>query len=231
MRNSTVNGSLNQLLSMSNGGRALVAISPIAFNNPFWIEKDKRRAMMEKNAAGIYFTTKYTNAVATMAGYAPIIRYAEVLLTYAEAIIRAGGTVEEALPYLNKVRNRSLMDPDADAYTADSFADTKAFMRAVLNERRIEFLGEGRRWEDIHRLLLDPDFSTGGIPAKAHRITITDVLIKNGTPVYVIGGEVPADALKTIPAIPYSDRRCVWPIPESTTTRNQTMYSQQNAGW
>jgi hypothetical protein len=231
MRNSTVNGSLNQLLTMSNGGRALVAISPIAYNNPYWIANDKRRDMMERNTAGIYFTTKYANAVATMSGYAPIIRYAEVLLTYAEAIIRDGGTVAEALPYLNAVRNRSLQDAAADAYTASKFADNKEFMRALLNERRIEFLGEGRRWEDIHRLLLDPDYTTGGIPAKAHRITITDVLIPAGTPVYVIGGEVPAAALTTIPAIPYSDRRCVWPIPESTTTRNPTLHSQQNEGW
>ena len=231
MRNATVNGSLNQLYTMSNGGRALVAVSPIAYNNKYWIENDKRRDMLERNAAGLYFTTKYNNAVAEMNSYAPIIRYAEVLLTYAEAIIRDGGSVADALPYLNVVRNRSLENPTADAYTASSFADTKAFMNALLNERRIEFLAEGRRWEDIHRLLLDPDYSTGGIPAKAHRITITDVLIPGGIPVYVIGGEVPADALETIPAIPYSDRRCVFPIPESSTTRNPTLYSQQNEGW
>lgn len=231
MRNSTVNGSLNQLLSMSNGGRALVAISPIGYNNPYWIANDKRRDMMERNTAGLYFSTKYVKEVATMSGYAPLIRYAEVLLTYAEAIIRDGGAVADALPYLNAVRNRALKDLGADAYTTSKFTDTKAFMMALLAERRIEFLAEGRRWEDIHRLLLDPDYSTGGIPAKAHRITITDVLIPGGTPVYVIGGEVPADALKTIPAIPYNDRRCVWPIPESTTTRNPTLKAQQNAGW
>jgi len=234
MRNSSVNGSLNQMYSLSNGGRALVAISPIAYNNKYWIANDKRRDMMEKNASGLYFTTKYNNAVATMAGYAPIIRYAEVLLNYAEAIIRDGGTVADALPYLNAVRNRSLKDPTADAYTASKFADTKEFMRALLNERRIEFLAEGRRWEDIHRLLLDPDYSTGGIPAKAHRLTITDVLkpaSPGGTPVYIIGGDVPAAALTTIPFIPYSDRRCVWPIPESTTVRNPTLHDQQNEGW
>jgi hypothetical protein len=229
MRNATVNGSLNQLLTMSGGGRALVAVSPIGYNNPYWLAADKRRDMFEINGAGLYFTTKYNNSVAEMSSYAPIIRYAEVLLTYAEAIIRSGGTVEEALPYLNAVRNRSLENPSADAYTG--FADTKAFMTALLAERRIEFIAEGRRWEDIHRLLLDPDYSTGGVPAKAHRITITDVLIPGGTPVYVVGGEVPAAALTTIPAIPYSDRRCVWPIPEATTTRNPTLHSQQNEGW
>ena len=233
MRNSSTNGSLNTMFTVaSRGARGLVAVSPIGYNNPFWIANDKRRDMLELDAKGeLYYTQKYVKDLAARSAYAPIIRYAEVLLNYAEAIIRGGGAVADALPYLNAVRNRSLKDVAADAYVAGDFADTKELMNALLGERRIEFLAEGRRWEDIHRLLLDTDYTTGGIPAKAH-VTNTRALIQATppVPVYVIGGATPAAAL-TLAAIPYSDRRCVWPIPESSTTRNPKLKSQQNAGW
>jgi hypothetical protein len=39
-------------------------------------------------------------------------------------------------------------------------------VRAILQERRIEFLMEGRRWSDIHRLQADDLFPIDGIPAK-----------------------------------------------------------------
>lgn len=225
----STNGSLNTLYSPSSvGGRALVAVSPVAYNNPYWLAADKRRDMLLASS-GVYFTAKYSRNVAAMSSYAPIIRYAEVLLNYAEAIIRDGGSAGDALPCLNAVRNRSLKNA-ADAYTADGFAAPEDFMNALLAERRIEFLAEGRRWEDIHRLLLDADYTTGGIPAKVSYSNMI-ALMKDGTEVYAVGGQVPAGAYFGAGVIPYSDRRCVWPIPESSTDRNEKLKSQQNEGW
>ncbi|HRN47243.1 MAG TPA: RagB/SusD family nutrient uptake outer membrane protein, partial [Niabella sp.] len=65
-----------------------------------------------------------------------------------------------AFQLLNAVRNRSV--PAADKYTTEP----SDLVLAILNERRIEFCAEGRRWPDIHRLVLDPVYKTNGIPAK-----------------------------------------------------------------
>lgn len=232
LRNPTVNGSLPSMYSITDlGGRALIALSPVGYNNKYWLDaaKDKRRDFYRLGSHDLLYSKKYEDNVATMAQWAPLMRYAEVLLNYAELIIRTGGSVSEALPYLNAVRNRSLITPSVDAYTESDFSDAKAFMWALLGERRIEFLAEGRRWEDIHRLLLDPDYSTGGIPAKTDRSKIV-ALQSAGTPVYIVGGEVPANAFN-IGFIPYSDPRCVFPIPINSIIRNEKLASQQNEGW
>jgi len=73
----------------------------------------------------------------------PVIRYAEVLLTYAETLNELGQTAQ-AEPYLNKVRVRAGLG----AITGLSQA---AFRDAVLQERRIEFFGEGHRFFDLRR--------------------------------------------------------------------------------
>jgi hypothetical protein len=89
---------------------------------------------------------------------APVIRYAEVLLSLAEAKVRTSNAVNaEAIALLNSVRGRS----DASkTYSAASFATPQALIDAILLERRIEFLGEGLRNNDLMRLLAT-------IPAKA----------------------------------------------------------------
>ncbi len=73
----------------------------------------------------------------------PVIRYAEVLLTYAEALNETGQTAA-AEPYLNKVRNRAGLG-NLTGLSQDAFRD------AVLQERRIEFFGEGHRFFDLRR--------------------------------------------------------------------------------
>ncbi|MEI9958545.1 MAG: hypothetical protein WDM90_20070 [Ferruginibacter sp.] len=68
-------------------------------------------------------------------------------------------------------------------------------------------MGEGRRWADISRLAKDPDFSPGGIPAKA----VNGNNGAAGFATYICGaGYTPGQA-----AIPYSDYRFIWPIPQS----------------
>lgn len=80
--------------------------------------------------------------------YAPILRYAEVLLTAAEAEARTAGVNQRALDLLNAVRTRS----KGTAYALTDFADADALVAAILKERRIEFMGEGLRNFDIMRL-------------------------------------------------------------------------------
>ena len=89
-----------------------------------------------------------------------MIRYAEVLLNRAEAIVRSGSAVtQEAVDLLNAVRTRSFA---TGAYTPASFADDAAFYDAILLERNMEFLGEGIRNMDLMRLGLTIPGKDGG---------------------------------------------------------------------
>ncbi len=96
----------------------------------------------------------------TLTNYPPVIRYAEVLLSRAEAIVRSGGSVTQgAVDLLNAVRVRSF---PTGAYTLASFASAADFYTAVLQERNFEFLGEGIRAYDIMRLGLTIPAKDGG---------------------------------------------------------------------
>lgn len=123
---------------------------------------DKRRTELLVVSGGNTWVNKYpTGPVNT--DYAPIIRYSEVLLSLAEAIARTTSGVDaRALALLNAVHLRS----QPTAFTAADFANNQAFIDAILMERRIEFMGEGRRSPDLLRLGLP-------IPGKANVPTIT----------------------------------------------------------
>ena len=75
---------------------------------------------------------------------------------------------------MNLVRNRSLAALTSQ-YTTASFATRTDLVRAILLERRIEFLAEGRRWPDIHRTAQDPiaELRPVGIPAKVSNAGVT----------------------------------------------------------
>jgi len=71
-----------------------------------------------------------------------ILRYADVLLIYAESVIGSGGSTSDgsALAAFNKVRTRAGLLPKTMITTDD-----------VLHERRVEFAFEGDYWFDITR--------------------------------------------------------------------------------
>ena len=100
----------------------------------------------------LYFSQKYVdnepfelqNGDANMY----ILRYADVLLMYAEALnavsYQAGS---EAFQYLNAVRTRVGLD----ALSATDLPDQQAFADHLLEERRHELAFEGHRWLDLLR--------------------------------------------------------------------------------
>jgi starch-binding outer membrane protein, SusD/RagB family len=119
-----------------------------------WGATDKRRQFIydPPNPAPVNdrYMVKYpTGPVQT--DYLPVIRYAEVLLNLAEALVRNTNTVDSrAVALLNAVRQRS--DPGV-TFTVAGFANPQALIDAILKERRIELLGEGFRSPDLLRLL------------------------------------------------------------------------------
>ena len=223
--NAGVNGSMaNMFGSPENNGRGLVRISPIIYNLAEWKCDDKRRSLLVAYTATgktNYLTTKYKDA-ATGTDACPQIRYAEVLLMLAEAEARNAGTVNSrAIALLNAVRNRSLAAPSTQQYLLTDFAAKNDLIKAILAERRIEFLGEGKRWGDIHRLATDPAFSTGGIPAKIGSGSATTAMYSCGA------GN--ATYTTAVGAIPYTDFRFLWPVPLSEIQQNPNY--AQNPGY
>lgn len=81
----------------------------------------------------------------------PYMRYADVLLMYAEAANELnGGPTEKAVDCLTKVHSRAFDDGDAEFIT-QAQASKDDFQAAVLNERKWEFAGENSRWRDLVR--------------------------------------------------------------------------------
>ena len=83
----------------------------------------------------------------------PLLRYADVVLMYAEALGQQGN-ISGALTYLNKTRKRAGLAELTEAEVADK----KAFIRELADERGREFALEGQRWFDLVRLDLAVDF-------------------------------------------------------------------------
>lgn len=131
-----------------------------------WTATDRRRSFVRQSGTGAAvknWLVKY-KAPSPFTDYVPVIRYSEVLLNLAEARVRSTNMVDaQAVALLNAVRNRS---DAATTFTAANFATPTDLANAILLERRIEFLGEGLRNNDLVRLLQTIP-AKGTVPAKA----------------------------------------------------------------
>ena len=75
-----------------------------------------------------------------------ILRYADVLLMYAEALAGVG-EIPKAHQYLNMVRERAF---DSSVFNYSGLSQTE-LNEAILEERKLEFAYEGHRWFDLVR--------------------------------------------------------------------------------
>lgn len=82
-----------------------------------------------------------------------IMRYADVLLMYAEAQIELNEIDDETLKCINMVRARAYKVDytQTDSYPAVTTRDQTELRRILRNERRVEFAWEGRRYFDLLR--------------------------------------------------------------------------------
>lgn len=110
---------------------------------------DTRSSLISTNAAKQKVLKKFSITTAPFRDYVPVIRYAEILLNYAEAAANTDD-LNTATALLKAVRNRS----DPSYVFPDTDIDTKtALLNTIMTERRIELLGEGFRLMDLQRKL------------------------------------------------------------------------------
>lgn len=126
-----------------------------AFLNP----QDGRSTLVSINAAKRKVLRKFTITTAPFRDYVPVIRYAEVLLNYAEAAAQ-NGQLPLAAELLKAVRNRS--NPSYQ-FADDVLNDKDKLLDAIWKERRVEFVGEGLRLQDLQRRVLTLPSKKGSI--------------------------------------------------------------------
>lgn len=137
-------------------------------NIDYWNGANSGKNHSNNNVYNItgYTSRKYINPQDAMSGSGarqkdksfPIIRYAEILLAYAEALNNLTQAYEidgqtytrdtEAIKYyFNQIRYRA----GIPGLTADDLITVEAFNKVVQRERLIELFGEGQRYYDIRR--------------------------------------------------------------------------------
>ena len=177
--------------------------------SPIGIYADGVNYYYSQDAQCLAFTTKYmdvtNNAIANADANFPFLRYADVLLIYAEALNELGQS-SDAITYLNMVRARSNATPASatvpDGSPSASILDTPSKLRsAIIEERAKELACEAdRRWDLIR----------WGIYLQAMN---------------AIGGSDDAGVLKT-----RSERNLLFPIPQPELNTN-TAITENNPGW
>ncbi|WP_132050983.1 RagB/SusD family nutrient uptake outer membrane protein [Pseudocnuella soli] len=132
--------------SAFNGGNGEYSLNPAGIlGNADWKATDARRALTTVVGSKTWLA-KYADKSGLFVDFAPVIRYAEVLLNLSEALARVNGLDQRAVDLLNAVRRRS------DPTTTFAPASADALINLILTERRIELLGEGLAGTDLTRL-------------------------------------------------------------------------------
>lgn len=111
------------------------------------------------------------------------IRFAEVLLNYAEAANETGHTAE-AIQVLKDIRKRAGIEPGIlETYGLSATMDRNQVREAIYNEKRIEFIYEGHRFRDLRR---------------ARKLNEVDGMTKHGLLAELKSGLDPADGVQNL---------------------------------
>lgn len=131
-----------------------------------------------------------------------ILRYADVLLSKAEAIVETKGNVDEAIAILNRIRTER---DDVKISKLPMGMSRDEAREKVRHERRIELALEGRYWSDVKRWKIAKDFYPMEIVN--HKGSVVDVKFSQG----------------------YLDYYDLLPIPDRERSLNPNL--EQNPGW
>jgi uncharacterized protein YukE len=162
-----------------------------------------------------------------------LIRYAEVLLTYAEGRIESGNIDQSVLDAINKVRARAYgVDyTQVNDYPAISTTNQSELRRIIRRERKVEFANEGLRLFDIRRWEIAEDVMDGifmGRPQGAYSeiSNVPEINDATGHPNY---GAM-QDLFRNVETRSFNpERDYLWPIPQSEINVNSNI--TQNPGY
>ncbi|MFV0271751.1 MAG: RagB/SusD family nutrient uptake outer membrane protein [Macellibacteroides fermentans] len=160
-----------------------------------------------------------------------IIRYAEVLLTYAEAKIKAGQIDASVYEAINKVRKR----PSVNMPPVTTADPTELFY-AVCRERKYEFAGEGlrlfdiRRWKIAEVVMNEPLLGRmkKAYPDKAPRIDKFANAYYEGIPIASQGESADFKMRVVDRRIFNEERDYLWPIPYIERQTNPELVQNPN---
>ena len=139
MTTGTGNGFSPDLLNTRNAG--------------IYIRKKSDDKALGNNALYIFSTSANTpRGFQQSAAPIVVMRYAEVLLNFAEAAANSGH-VDEALKALQTIRERVGYTADNN-YGLQAITDRQTATKAVLYERLVELAYEGKAFDDIRRWML-----------------------------------------------------------------------------
>jgi len=160
------------------------------------------------------------------------MRYAEDLLTYAEAKIEQGNIDQSVLDAINKVRARAYgVDPSqTNQYPAVTTMNQDQLRKEVRYERTVEFANEGLRLFDIRRWKIGKDVMDGtlvGRPKGAYTtVPNTPDIDENGHPHY----DGMMDLFRSVEQRSFDPKRdYLWAIPQKELDVNDKM--SQNPGY
>ncbi|MDH6341153.1 hypothetical protein M2480_000303 [Parabacteroides sp. PFB2-12] len=80
-----------------------------------------------------------------------IMRYADILMNYAECLVETGTTPADAAVHVDKVRERAGMAKLKESQWKDCLNSKEAFIKRLQMERTLELCFEGWRWADLKR--------------------------------------------------------------------------------
>jgi len=152
-----------------------------------------------------------------------ILRYGEVLLTYAEAANEATGPSAEVINALNEIRARAHMPGVNETFALNNWALNQTTLRTFIrHERRIELAGEGHRYFDILRWKIGQQVLKGPIYTLDASQGLSDIDNTNGKT-----NKYPKTKLEE--RYFNSDKFYVWPIPQSILDQARNL--QQQPEW
>ena len=161
-----------------------------------------------------------------------LMRYAEVLLIYAEAKIELGEIDQSVSDAINQIRARAYgVDvTDVNNYPAITTTDQQALRTIVRRERKVELANEGFRMLDIHRWGISEIVMNGtlvGRPVGAYSaLSFVPTIDEHGHPHYD-GAENLYRSVGQRVFIPSKDY--LWPIPQKDIDVNPELV--QNPGY
>ena len=130
----------------------------------------KNGAWVESKYIKKYFDTPYKDGDSN--NNFPVIRFADDLLMYSEALNQNGKTAD-ACTYLNKVRRRGFGYQSNEVSPVDINTTNKdLFLLKVEQERRVELAFEGHRWFDLIRT----DRAVEVMTAKGYKLNATNLI-------------------------------------------------------